>query len=261
MFSKFIEPWLLPPGLFVVALAVAAFGLRRFRNRRTAKATLLVLSATLYLLSTEAAARVVLGSLERAVPHVGSVQMAAADAVVVLGGGVKTGAFTPDGQPAAVLAAEAQARLVHGYLIARDLNLPIVVSGGRVLDDERVPAEAVVASETLRRLGMPAEAILTEERSRTTFENARFVRESFGFERVILVTSAYHMPRSLFSFAAAGLDALPAPTAFRTDQRPFQPYMLLPNARALHDTATAFRERLGMLWYRLLALRRNEASV
>ena len=67
---------------------------------------------------------------------------------------------------------------------------------------------------------------------------------------VLLVTSAFHMPRAQRLFEQAGLEVLPYPVDFkaRADQ-PFEVMDLLPKANAWHRTETAWRELLGRAWY------------
>lgn len=263
MITKFIEPWLLVPGNVIVLLVAIGVLLLR-RSRRVPRgaawrwqgdgppaAVLIGLAALLWVGSTAAGARLILRPLEHSVAHGSPAQLRSAQAVVVLGGGIVTDSYGVNGERTPALTAEAQARLVHGWRIAREYALPVVVTGGRVLDGEAVPTEAEVAAALLLALGTKVEHILIEDRSRTTAENARFVQAEYGFSRVVLVTSAAHLPRSLRAFAAVGLTAVPAPTAFRTDFRPFQPQMLMPSGGALEDVSMALREWVGMVYYRL----------
>jgi uncharacterized SAM-binding protein YcdF (DUF218 family) len=69
----------------------------------------------------------------------------------------------------------------------------LVTTGGPRLD---VPAEARIAELLARSLGVPESAIVIEERSRSTDENARFSRELIGDKRVLVVTDAYHVWRT-----------------------------------------------------------------
>ncbi|MFW5828532.1 MAG: YdcF family protein, partial [Alkalispirochaeta sp.] len=78
-----------------------------------------------------------------------------------------------------------------------------------------------------------------------------FTAERFEFHRVAVVTSAYHMRRALLAFDREGLSPIPAPAAYRRDQRPLRPVMFMPSATNLRDTATVLREQVGLWWYRL----------
>lgn len=271
MITKFIEPWLLPPGnvillLFVVIVLLLIVlrllsreyregssyhphrsdGIQRpLRVLKTAVILLGVVTGALLILSTKTVSRRLIGRLENSVEPAIAAELCTAEAVVVLGGG------TVVGPRESRLSPEAESRLVQGYLIARELALPIVVSGGRVLDGEGVPTEADVAARRLRELGMNSDRIILEPRARTTAENAWYTAENLGFSEVIVVTSAWHMRRALLSFAAVGVTAHPMPAPTHADIRPWRPYMLLPSIGALKESTIVLREKIGTLWYRL----------
>ncbi|MEX2442149.1 MAG: YdcF family protein [Alkalispirochaeta sp.] len=285
MITKFIEPWILFPGNLIILLAVVAVVL--FRTRRhmlrwgqppaatgavTASASLIIgVTLLLYVASIGIVADRVMGALEHAIPPASPEALMEADAVVVLGGGVvyqspaelmiraldqnelaerTTGRFTTH-RTGAALSPEAESRLLHGVRLARRLRVPLVVSGGRVLSAEVVPPEAEVAAVLALDLGIPQNMIRVEPDSRTTAENARFTAERFRFQRVVVVTSAYHMRRALLAFEREGLSPIAAPAAYHRDQRPLRPVMFMPNVTDLRDTATVLRERVGFVWYRL----------
>ena len=71
-----------------------------------------------------------------------------------------------------------------------------------------------------------------------------------GIQRVVLVTQAFHMPRAVRLFRAAGLEVVPAPTQFKTAGRsPLGPLDLLPQSNALRNSYYALHEWLGLLVY------------
>jgi uncharacterized SAM-binding protein YcdF (DUF218 family) len=118
-------------------------------------------------------------------------------------------------------------------------------------------------AEILKTLGVPASAILQDPTSLNTYQNAVNVRQIMkqrGIRRVLLVTSAMHMPRSLGIFQRQGIEAIPAPTDFLiTEQEIEEPnttpeatiLSLLPDADRLRNTTRALKEYLGMVIYRL----------
>ena len=88
-------------------------------------------------------------------------------------------------------------------------------------------------------------------RSTNTMENAAYsaqVLQEAGIRKIYLVTHAWHMPRAVLAFEKAGLEVIPAPTAFvsRSDG---QLQDFLPSASALQLTYYAIHEWLGILWY------------
>src|SRR5205085_6891262 len=79
--------------------------------------------------------------------------------------------------------------------------------------------EAEAARTVLEEWGVPESAILVETRSKNTAENGAFSRDVLatrGIQRVLLVTSAYHMPRAVAAFRRAGLQVSPSPTDIQT---------------------------------------------
>lgn len=126
-----------------------------------------------------------------------------ADAIVVLGAGIH-----PDG----VLTNGSLRRAVYGITLDRRGLAKFLVllgpsrSGG--------PTEAKVRAELARELGIPPEAILTEENARTTGEEATAVGAMLrprGVQRIILVTDSQHTARVRGLFQRAGFEVLPAP--------------------------------------------------
>ena len=68
---------------------------------------------------------------------------------------------------------------------------------------------------------------------------------------MLLVTQPWHMPRALWAFARANIDAIPAPTARTYIKTPIDAAMLLPQSTALADSFYALHEILGLIYYRL----------
>ena len=107
------------------------------------------------------------------------------DAIVVLGCRVD-----PGGVPSHAL----ERRAEHAARLYREGRAPLVVVTGGVGDHG--PSEASVAAGVLARAGVPRDAILIEDSSTSTWENARFARERFGGGRVLVVTDAFHTFRA-----------------------------------------------------------------
>lgn len=175
----------------------------------------------------------------------------APDGIVVLGGSIEpdlsaargTAVFT--GSVDRLIAAAA---LAHRYPQAR-----IVFSGGSanlVADD--AAKEADTARAVFERLGVEKERLLMERQSRNTLENAEFSKALVSpkpGERWLLVTSAYHMPRSVGAFRKAGFAVEPYPVDWRTggprELLKFSIYAL----EGLGRVETAMREWIGLSAY------------
>jgi uncharacterized SAM-binding protein YcdF (DUF218 family) len=247
IFKKLLTPFLLPPGIFVVVLWGAAAWNWRRRRRGTAMASLM-LGGVLWALATGPVAERLLLGLERglAIPR-----PLAGDVLILLGGGINDGVqdLTGRGTPTT----DMLARVVTAVRAQRQLKVPIIVSGGVVFSGRS--AEASIVRRFLVDLGVPAEQVLLEEKSRDTMENARYCREIIarhGFRRPLLVTSAYHMRRSLAAFRLAGVEVTPLPAQFATGSG-LPPVWAdwLPSAGGLSGSARALQEYLGLFFYRL----------
>ncbi len=265
MITKFIEPWILIPGVFVVVLTVLGVLLVRTGGAHSKHARrvpvigwiVIAVALSLYLLSTEAVSRSLLGNLERSTVAATLEDMQDAQAVVVLGGGVVADAPSEEllsGYGRDSLAPEAESRLLYGMRLAQRLGVPIVVTGGRVFPDDRVDTEASVAQRLLLDLGFPAERIMVEENSRTTAENALYTARQFSWDTVVVVTSAWHMRRAIGAFRRTDMTVYPAPAPFRTDRRSLKAVHFMPSAKALYNSSQFVRETLGHWYYQLVRL-------
>jgi uncharacterized SAM-binding protein YcdF (DUF218 family) len=155
-------------------------------------------------------------------------------------------------------------RVLYAAKLYQEQKAPfIVASGGRIGWLTGGRPETADMAELLQLMGVPAAAIIQEPNSLNTYENAVEVKKILkkrGFQRVLLVTSALHMPRSLQIFRYQGIDAIPAPTDFLVSEieaqapnRSFQSVILnlLPDAGRLDRTTQALREYIGLGVYRL----------
>lgn len=137
--------------------------------------------------------------------------------VVVLGGGEEA----PIGFARQTHALnEAGERISEAVALARRLpQARIVFSGGSAALVPGVATEAGVVHAMLTGMGVATERITIEDRSRDTFENATFTKALIGprtGERWLLITSSWHMPRSIGVFRAAGFEVEAWPVDYRT---------------------------------------------
>jgi uncharacterized SAM-binding protein YcdF (DUF218 family) len=183
-----------------------------------------------------------------------------ADAIVVLGGSIKPEVFPRPW----IDVSEAGDRPIYGAQLYRANKAPLVIlSGGRINWKGGGPPESADMAKLMTALGVPPTAIVEDPTSLNTYENAVNVRkilEARGIRRVLLVTSAMHMPRSLSIFQKQGIEAIAAPTDFGvTEQDLREPSSsaeaialnLLPDAERLQQTTRALKEYVGLVVYRL----------
>jgi uncharacterized SAM-binding protein YcdF (DUF218 family) len=132
----------------------------------------------------------------------------------------------------------------------RETGKPILVTGGKPLGNS--VSEAELMKQVLEQeFRIPVQ--WAEGASDNTLENARLSRQLLGqagISRIYLVTHAWHMPRALQAFRAAGFQVIPAPTAYTTRYRT-DLLAFVPDAYALRDSRIFMHELIGMFWYQL----------
>ena len=191
-----------------------------------------------------------LHSLEAEYPLVPVAQSPVAEAVVVLGGFTK-----PPILPRLTTEVdEGFDRLLHGMRLWRAGKAPLLVlSGGNIPYLTGSPmSEAASLCSLAVEYGVPREVILAEEESRNTYENAVFTARLLrqrGLNRILLVTSASHMPRSVAVFRNQGLEVYPSPADVQVVPRPLTLLQFLPAMEALAFSTTAIKERVGTWTY------------
>lgn len=246
----FFKQLLLPPGGLLLLL-LAAWWLRR-RAPRLAAVCFVLGFGGLWLMSLPVTVEWAARALERE-PALDRTQWSSlgqqAQAIVVLGAGREQAdpGWGSD-QPSHI----ALERLRYAARLAKASGLPILASGG--LHYGQPPSEAWLAAEALERdFATPTRWL--EERSRTTWENALYSAQQLkaaGIERIVLVTSASHMPRSRWCFERNGLQVIAAPMGFRgvPNGRPFGGW--LPESQAVWHNGLLLNEAVGMLVYPLI---------
>jgi len=240
---KFGASFILPPGIFIVAFMFMAVLLWKKQERRFAK-TLVGITAVFYLLSTGVVSELLLGSLESRYEPPSEV---VGDAVIMLGGGAT--ADTRDVDGLGNLGGSAANRLLTAARLQKKLNVPIILSGGQVYADSG--REAQIAKRMLLSLGIPAEKIMIEDQSLNTKQNAQFVHKLLneqGYSKPILVTSAFHMERSVINFHKENIDVVPYPSDYMVNKNHVFHYnKLAPSVGALRDNTVFLQEWLGIL--------------
>lgn len=241
LITNFLSAWLLPP---LDLIAVIALGLalapRRPRLGLTIAASSLALLA---VLCTPVAGHLLISTLESYPPLKSSeISESGAGAIVVLGSGRRVapeygGDTVSDG---------GLVRIRYGARLARETRLPVLVTGGKPTGGSISEAE-VMAEALDRDFGVKARWL--ETASINTIQNAQFsakILAEAGIKRVILVTDASHMRRSVARFRSVHIDVVPAPTAFHIRSE-FTLLDYLPSTRGLFLSNRALHEWVGIL--------------
>ena len=240
---KFLYAWLLPPGLFLLLGAAAIINYFKTKKKRWRVVPLLVM----YALSIRPVGDLLIKSLEYRYGQPAMAALQDARAIVMLGGGSYKGVKDFDGE--GQVGADAANRLFMALRLHKALQLPVILSGGQVFSYSAT--EADIEHRLLKASGVEEKFLIREDRSRNTAENAKFTREiceQHRFDKVILVTSAYHMPRAVAFFKREGVDVIPYPTDYKTSKQPvLDAYSFTPSADSLYNTAIALKEYIGLL--------------
>ena len=137
------------------------------------------------------------------------------------------------------------------YRIAEGVRLHQALPGSRIVfsgyDSRGTMTSAAVGAALAKSLGVAAEAIVTEERPRTTGEEAARLKEIVGGERFLLVTSALHMPRAMMLFTRAGMKPIAAPTGHAWVARRTWADWIAPSARRIVLAEATWHELLGLV--------------
>jgi uncharacterized SAM-binding protein YcdF (DUF218 family) len=203
-------------------------------------------------------------SLERQYPPLASQPSALnsqppqADCILILSGGLQS-RIPP--RPT-IEVGEAGDRVLYGAYLFRQGKAPRILCTGGVATGGIAPLPAAQEmAEFLEMQGIPKSVVLTETNSANTRQHARNLQSVFqerGFKRILLVTSAMHMPRSLgvFRHGCPGIEFIPAPTDFRVTERIPAPWYqelkaVVPTPANLLLFSEVMHEYLGMAWYRV----------
>lgn len=228
--KKLIASFLIPPGVFIILFILIGF---LAKESKIIRFIAFFSGLLLYLLSIEPCKDLLLYPLEK---RFNISKDKNADVIVILGGG----AYNLDS-----LKEDTANRLIAGYFVFKEINKPIVVSGGSLFEKQ---SDARLMGDILRKMGVENKKIIEENRSRSTEENARYVIDicrQLKFKKILLITSAYHMPRAVMLFKNKEFEIIPYPVDFKR-QREYSVYSILPKFTALNGSIKAIREYIAI---------------
>ncbi|HYW47031.1 MAG TPA: YdcF family protein [Bryobacteraceae bacterium] len=225
-------------------MVAAAIGLARpKRFHRLAAVAALIL----FLWSWMPVAWLLSGTLEWHYP-VAQFPAGDADAIVVLGGAESPADAS---QPEALVQQNTYLRCRHAaWLYKHWRAVPVIAAGGPA----PVEALADLMRHVLEAEGVPPDAIWTEARSSSTYENAVFTAQLLrgrGIRKVALVTEAYHMRRAEGCFRKQGLAVTAVPCSYRTLGVDFSWAVLVPNAKMMTLNDDVLHEWIGLAVYKV----------
>lgn len=185
--------------------------------RRTGKTLLILVAIAVLAIITLPISGSLMIALETRFPQ--PVLPDKVDGIIVLGGSMNPANTELWGQPQLNARVE---RLTEGAALARRYPEAKLVFTGGYWRGEHALSEADVARQFFLQLGLNEDQLVFENRSGSTFQNARFSQDILApqpGEVWVLVTSAFHMPRSVGVFRKAGWDIIPYPVDYYTSGR------------------------------------------
>ncbi len=172
--------------------------------------------------------------------------------IIMLGGGIEAEVIAARG---GFEMNQAGDRFIETLRLAREFpQAKILVSGGDGSFSGTYAGDAAVAAQFFETFGIARGRLIQEDASRTTFENVANTRAMLaqdGLDGCLLVTSAFHMPRSMGLFRKQGLAVLPWPTDYRTTGRASLALDFTQPSTNSQLLTTALREWTGLLAYYL----------
>ncbi len=240
-----------PLGLVFVIAAAAALA-RVLDLKRTSLGLLTGGLLMLWVASTPVFSKLLVQPLEEAFPPVAIENSPEADIAILLGGATEP-KMPPRLRPDLTSSGD---RVLHAADLYRAGKVQTIIAtgGGGVSWIKGAPSEADSMADLLVSIGVPRSAIILEDQSRTTRQNAintaKIMRER-GFQSALLVTSAFHMRRAMAVFTQAGIPAVASSTDIMV-AGPINRSILdwMPDPDALSRTHRALKEYLGYFVYR-----------
>lgn len=250
--KKLVGYCLMPVPLLVFLLVVGAFLIWRKRGGRFGRLLLSTGAVLMLLASNKLVSSWLVHPLEQRyapVPEISRAadlptNLAACRFVVVLGGG---NANTPGAAALTELSTSARARLTEAVRILRWLpEARLLVSGPA---SQGMPSHATVLEKAAISLGIEPSRIERIEHARDTEDEAIAVKRRAQNTPILLITSAWHMPRAMALFQSAGVNTVACPTDYAShSDGQFHGTDLLWDMESLQRTTVACRERLGYVW-------------
>ena len=141
-------------------------------------------------------------------------------------------------------------KLYHSGIIKK-----IIISGGSAAILTKEPSEADSLKKEFILSGVKEQDIIIDPSSRSTYENALFTKkltDSLHFKPpYVLVTSAFHMPRSLMVFKKQHIPVVPVTSDYVVINKNLSPEQyILPNPRLLNDWGLIIKEWIGIIMYK-----------
>lgn len=235
MIFKILQQLILPSVFISCFILTGVLLTLRKKNLKVGRIFVIIGLVVFYLFSITPVADLLLSPLEKKYDFIPAEDLGQADKIVLLLGGRESD----------VLRASEVLRISH----LTNQKARVIISGTDPNNPKSEEAQAVRNFFTAR--GIPPENITIEGKSKNTYENVRNIREIIGEQSFFLVTSAYHMERSIKEFKKVGANPIPAPIDFKT-RGSYNLSSYFPRAINLKNSELAIHEYFGILFYEFL---------
>jgi len=240
---KVIANLILPPGCLIISLLI--YIILYYKKNKTMPKLIVTITILFYIISIPLTSNLLTHSLEYKYLPPNKLD---GDVVVVLGSGATLS--SPDLSGSGNLSGSAANRLLAAARINKKTGLPIIFTGGQVFKTSGNEAE--IAKRQLLDLGLSENAVIMENKSLNTTENANFTKvllTKYNYTKPILLTSAFHMYRAVINFNNAGIKNLEIyPCDYSTNKKLSMDFnSFVPSSSSLGSSSLALHEYLGVL--------------
>ena len=238
---------LIDPVVFLLVLIATGFWISfKRRKKSSGYIVLLITFVFLYSASISPLSNTLCYFLEKDYLLKDSGNLEKLDIVVVLGGGASDNRYIRETMPSF----QTTSRLHHAIQVFRRTGAKYLVCAGKGVG--RL-SEAGVMKNSAEGLGIPVTSIKIDPDSRDTWEHAENLNKMFPNKdiKIGLVTSAYHMKRSEREFRKYFPNVIPLPSDYLYSSSPLSIMTFIPSSGSLYKFSTAFREMIGIGWYRI----------
>jgi uncharacterized SAM-binding protein YcdF (DUF218 family) len=244
--KKILEALLLPQTfIFILLIISIILILRRKKSGKIWLGSTLILY---YLLSITPISNFMLNSLENEYSISENPPPSIAYIAVLGGGAISEQSSLP---VTSRLTRSSIFRLLEGIrLFNKAKDGYLILSGGQTGNLMQKESESTIMKDLAILLGIDQQKIILESKSHDTYEEALEIKKIVGDKPIMLVTSAYHMPRSVYIFRKIGLNVIAAPCDYRAQKiLKYNIFDFLPTS--FENSSIAIREYFGRIYYRL----------
>ena len=247
--KKFLQAIFLPPGLILVLLITSVILI--YFKKKWGKTLLLITIVFYYSLSITPVSQLLLHGLENRYQTIQSPTNNVKHIVVLGGGTINRFSSLP---PTSRLNPSSTARILEGIRLFRQIEDGYLITSGGSTQKKNEEEDSCHQMKNLAvMLGVEENRIIPICDSRDTSEEAKNLEKIIGDKPFFLVTSAFHMQRSILLFKRLGLNPTAAPSDFKAQKKDGSNYSdFLPSPNNFSDSTLAVKEYIGLLFYKLL---------